>query len=31
VIGKSENKIHFVVYDEDKQQHLEKTMRTLSR
>jgi len=24
VVGKSENKIHFLVYDEDKQQHLDK-------
>jgi hypothetical protein len=24
VVGKSENKIHFLVYDEDKQQHVDK-------
>ena len=24
VIGKSENKIHFLVYDDEKQQHVEK-------
>jgi hypothetical protein len=31
VIRKSENKIHFLVYDEDKQQHLESTMLMLNR